>query len=295
MPLRGMGMSKLIDLTGQKFGKLTVLHRIKTKKGTKWKCVCDCGNYSNVYSGNLKRKDKPTKSCGCLVRNAIIKRTKYEKIEFAYRKKVSHIKSDAWERNKDWALDYDFAISLIKDNCYYCGAIPSRPFTYKWKEQKQTKQITIFVNGIDRVNNTKGYTWNNVVSCCTTCNSAKNNMTIHQFNFWRNQIANHLKKEAKMTCNNNKLNILFDVDLTLIGSNDEILYDNVNILLSFFKLGCKIFVASGGGVNYAEMWVNRLSLSDKVTVIPKDQAKNYNIDIAFDDQAVNLGKVNVEV
>lgn len=52
------------DLSGQRFGKLTVVERIGTKWGSPyWKCKCDCGNYTNVSSTNLKYGG--TLSCGC--------------------------------------------------------------------------------------------------------------------------------------------------------------------------------------------------------------------------------------
>lgn len=53
------------DLTGQRFGKLTVLNLEKKEKGiTIWKCQCDCGNITHVTLGHLRSGD--TKSCGCL-------------------------------------------------------------------------------------------------------------------------------------------------------------------------------------------------------------------------------------
>ena len=64
-------MRELIDLTGQRFGKLKVISHIphiqeKGKhKGSVWKCICDCGREKDVLSGNLRSGD--TKSCGCLV------------------------------------------------------------------------------------------------------------------------------------------------------------------------------------------------------------------------------------
>ena len=55
---------KAIDLTGQKFGKLTVMERaVGPPKKTKWKCACDCGNSSVVFGQNLRRGH--TTSCGC--------------------------------------------------------------------------------------------------------------------------------------------------------------------------------------------------------------------------------------
>lgn len=52
---------KVIDLTGNKYGKLTVLEYINHSK---WKCKCECGNEIIVNGGNLRRLH--TKSCGCL-------------------------------------------------------------------------------------------------------------------------------------------------------------------------------------------------------------------------------------
>lgn len=52
---------KLIDLTGQRFGRLTVIKYIGKSK---WQCKCDCGNIVNVCRGNLRSHG--TQSCGCL-------------------------------------------------------------------------------------------------------------------------------------------------------------------------------------------------------------------------------------
>jgi len=52
-----------VDLVGQRFGKLTVIARNHTKPGTRWDCVCDCGNTTTVTRGNLTRRG--IKSCGC--------------------------------------------------------------------------------------------------------------------------------------------------------------------------------------------------------------------------------------
>lgn len=57
-------MGRLIDETGNKYGKLTVLHSIKDENNrTKWLCKCDCGNEIAV-KGTLLRNGN-TKSCGC--------------------------------------------------------------------------------------------------------------------------------------------------------------------------------------------------------------------------------------
>ena len=58
------------DLTGMKFGKLSVISRICTENhdNIKWDCLCDCGNKTIVTSGSLK--SGTTKSCGCLKKYA---------------------------------------------------------------------------------------------------------------------------------------------------------------------------------------------------------------------------------
>lgn len=59
-------MSKFIDLTGQKFGRLTVIERAKNYKSgqSRWLCKCNCGNEKVIGATNLRRGY--TKSCGCL-------------------------------------------------------------------------------------------------------------------------------------------------------------------------------------------------------------------------------------
>ncbi len=56
---------KIIDLTDQKFGRLTVLERTKNQGiQPTWLCQCECGNQIVTQAGNLKNGN--TKSCGCL-------------------------------------------------------------------------------------------------------------------------------------------------------------------------------------------------------------------------------------
>lgn len=60
-------MRNLIDITGQRFGQLTVIERYSVNnkhKQTIWKCQCDCGNTTIVEGYRLKQGK--CKSCGCL-------------------------------------------------------------------------------------------------------------------------------------------------------------------------------------------------------------------------------------
>ncbi len=55
---------KLIDISGQRFGRLYVSERFTDCKKTSWICVCDCGRRTVVNGSNLK--SGRTRSCGCL-------------------------------------------------------------------------------------------------------------------------------------------------------------------------------------------------------------------------------------
>lgn len=63
-------MSRLIDLTGQRFGRLVVKVRRGSDnwKSSLWLCQCDCGNNCLVSSHNLRTNH--TQSCGCLQKEA---------------------------------------------------------------------------------------------------------------------------------------------------------------------------------------------------------------------------------
>lgn len=64
---KNLGYKAAIDLTNQKFGKLTALEPTNKRFGSSvvWKCKCDCGNISYVSAGDLRKKNNYTMSCGC--------------------------------------------------------------------------------------------------------------------------------------------------------------------------------------------------------------------------------------
>lgn len=63
--------SKLVDVTGQRFGRLTVLGRSdrKSSAGALWACVCDCGG--ETVTTSLRLRKGHTTSCGCVKRSKI--------------------------------------------------------------------------------------------------------------------------------------------------------------------------------------------------------------------------------
>lgn len=57
-------IATFVDITNQKFGKLTAETYCTENGKTYWKCKCDCGNYTIVAANNLKNGH--TQSCGCI-------------------------------------------------------------------------------------------------------------------------------------------------------------------------------------------------------------------------------------
>jgi hypothetical protein len=62
-------MTALINLAGQRFGRLVVIERAESVKGqTRWHCVCDCGGITQSTAGNLRSGS--ALSCGCIQRES---------------------------------------------------------------------------------------------------------------------------------------------------------------------------------------------------------------------------------
>lgn len=68
-------MGKIIDMVGEKCGRITVIERSGEKRGrASWKCKCECGNIV-VVDGVYLRNGRTT-SCGCYHNEKLIERSK---------------------------------------------------------------------------------------------------------------------------------------------------------------------------------------------------------------------------
>jgi len=176
---------KRLELTGQKFNRLTVIKfsHMDKWRGTHWLCKCDCGNEKIVSGRNLKYG--LIKSCGCLQKESNKKRTLPEGIA-ARNAAIYYHKHNAKQRNLEQILTDEQIIAIHKENCHYCGTPPSNI-----SSQLRVNGLYVY-NGIDRLNNEKGYTLDNVVPCCKQCNHAKSDQTYDEFMNWLKRIHSHL-------------------------------------------------------------------------------------------------------
>lgn len=117
-------MAKIIDLTGKKFGRLTVVNRAEdyvTPNGQKcpqWECRCDCGNSDMVIVRGSYLRDGRTVSCGCYKKEVNSKRyKKYNTYNLSGEYGIGYT-SNTKEAFYFDLEDYD----LIKSYCWYKGS-----------------------------------------------------------------------------------------------------------------------------------------------------------------------------
>lgn len=81
---------------------------------------------------------------------------------------------------------------MTSANCHYCGIAP-QSIASPGKQYTEALVTFYIYNGIDRVDNTKGYTLDNCVTCCINCNRAKMDRSLEEFLAHVTRIATHLK------------------------------------------------------------------------------------------------------
>ena len=174
------------DLTGQIFGRLTVVKRVENSKSghTRWLCLCECGNEVIVYSTNLIRGI--TKSCGCYNREVVSNMFKKGYGESSYNSVINYYKKRAKKHGYEFSLSEDEVKELMSSPCEYCGEEPSN------KRISIANNGDFEYNGIDRVDSSKGYVKSNVVSSCGRCNYGKHTASKDEFLSCIKAIYNHL-------------------------------------------------------------------------------------------------------
>lgn len=175
-------MTKMRDYTGERYGKLTVLEYVGTKRyrngrATQWLCQCDCGNKTVVDSVSLKTGN--TVSCGCHRRELSSKRM----IE---RNKTHGITIGSEEDKRLYRL-----WAAIKRRCYYEKCVGYHNYGGRgvrmcdeWKNEAAKFVEWCKSHGykkgleIDRINNNGNYEPNNCQFISKVENEKKKRNTI---------------------------------------------------------------------------------------------------------------------
>lgn len=92
-----------------------------------------------------------------------------------FREQFRKYKQSAIRRSLSFELSLDDFKIIVKNKCHYCGSEPSlRPLCSK-------SLRGAIMNGIDRFDNSIGYTLENSVPCCTSCNYLKGKLHANDF------------------------------------------------------------------------------------------------------------------
>ena len=175
--------NKLQGLEGLKFSHLEVIKFIGTdkRKHTLWLCRCDCNKECVVRGGDLNSGH--VRSCGCyngsriipviyncpdcgasLSSTATTPAVRCRKCTYLHLK-ATHAEVIAAWRNIEWDLSIERVKELMQDMCMYSD------------EGNCVLDRYGFV-GLDRLDNTKGYTYSNSFPCCKKHNVDKCSMTL---------------------------------------------------------------------------------------------------------------------
>jgi len=195
--LKELHESKRLDITGQKFGKLTVIKKsnekyiypFSNKWAYLWECECDCGNKGLLFRSAHLMDGSIKKDCGC---------TKLKAGQAGLNSLFNVYKTQAKNRNLNFELSKEIFEKLTKQNCTYCGREP-------FQKSSNGSSISIYIyNGLDRIDSLKGYTEDNVVPCCGQCNVAKMAVPQQDFLQWIKRVYNHSVRKEESLLNDKK-------------------------------------------------------------------------------------------
>lgn len=189
-------MKSCLDITGQKFGRLLAINRSQMKRGASvWKCLCECGNIAEVSISNLRNGH--TKSCGCLLKETSYYKGKNRALPqgIAARNSIyNQYRTNANKKHREFNLSMEEFIKLIDGNCFYCGSPPNQI-----RSATTISTGKYIFNGIDRIDDSKGYTIENCVSCCRDCNVSKGMKTTDEFFDWIVNVYNYNNLNIRTT------------------------------------------------------------------------------------------------
>lgn len=167
--------NKFVDHIGKRYGKIVVLsYREKVPVPNNeyghhyylFDCKCDCGNITILPSYRFRDR-KYTLTCGCEHANR-----QFSREENTYRSHYSY-HSKTCNNHKWGALSFGEWKTVVSQCCITCGAAPAR--------KTIPSGDPIFINGVDRIDSSKGYTPDNVQPMCTWCNVAKSSLSTEEF------------------------------------------------------------------------------------------------------------------
>ena len=175
---KGKPIDSSLFPVGKKFGKLTVSSKVRVsvgeagRKQTVADFVCECGTRKALPLSRVMRG--AAQSCGCLKKESR-KENRIPTEQLLKRAIFRQYKQGASVRGMQFLLPEEKFFQMILMPCHYCGSPPSNV-----RRMRRYEDYYIY-GGIDRKQNDLGYTEENCVPCCKTCNLLKKAMPYSVF------------------------------------------------------------------------------------------------------------------
>lgn len=160
------------DLVGQQINDWLILSPRPNKRKGFVLAQCVCGKIKEVSGRSIRRH--VSKNCGCKKGLKLRNRQRIPGTDSALRAIFSLYRSKARRHEICFELNVNEFKEITSKNCYYCKTTP--------KNRSQKHKYIYYYNGIDRVDNLKGYVKNNIVPCCEHCNTLKGGVTLDIIN-----------------------------------------------------------------------------------------------------------------
>lgn len=197
-----MSRYKFIDYTGKTLNNWFVesylgIRRVKDNPRGMWKVRCVlCGRVNDRVTANLNRGN-----CYCQRAESQSNTKQSKSLESgnntARNRVLRAYKNSAKERNLEWTLTSQEFDVLISGACHYCGRRYSK-ITYRKDRKTMFFMAAICAhNGIDRKDSSVGYVFGNCLSCCSTCNYAKRDMSYQDFMKWISNLISYQQNLSK--------------------------------------------------------------------------------------------------
>ena len=153
-----------------------------------WICRCICGKERSIDSVQLVREI--SKSCGCYhkIRTRQLFSSSIEDLTIS--RVIGDYKSSANKKGHSFELSEFVMKQLLFEDCHYCGGAPKNSLS------QHGRKITY--QGIDRLDNARGYVPDNVVPCCIVCNKMKKTLNYGEFIQHVERIHELHKKELRL-------------------------------------------------------------------------------------------------
>jgi hypothetical protein len=185
---------KIVDLTGQIFGKLTVIQKMESSRdGSKlWQCKCDCGNLYQATTRHLNRIHDNVRSCGCSQFKKGKEHSQWEGVgEISGHWWNAHVKHSAncpTRQTIELTLTKEEAWELFLKQDRLC-ALTGIELVFDNKSHKNTASL-------DRIDNTIGYKLGNVRWVHKTINMMKRTYSDTYFIEWCQRVVANINSGA---------------------------------------------------------------------------------------------------